>query len=116
MENNLSGYQLFIQTLIPILVVVLLIILIVLFIKLVYLITRLIVFVDKADDTVVSLNKSIEKLQSPLDVGVKISNTIEKTHDGIINTIDRTKNDLVDSIDQLKEKLQVLKNQRKGSE
>lgn len=100
--------QIFNQILIPTLIAVLLIALIIFVFKLANLLTRLGLVIDKTDDTVVSLNKSIEKLQSPLDTAVKLSNAVSGAHDGVVKAIDKTKDDLVIGIDHLKAKLQSL--------
>lgn len=114
MEAYTNYSEVFNKILIPTLIVVLLVILIIFLIKLITLITRVTIVVDKTDDTVISINKSIDKIQAPLDTAVKLSNTVSGAHDGIVNMIDKTKEELVVGIDNLKAKLQTLKTEKKG--
>lgn len=77
--------------LIPTLALIVLVLLIVLLSRLIKLINSVGVTLTKTNSTIDLVDKSIEKVQAPLDTVVKVSNTVDKAHDASLEAIANTK-------------------------
>lgn len=71
----------------PILSAIVLVCLIILLIKLIKVLTNVNNTLLKTHTTIDLVDKSIEKVQSPLDTVVKVSGTVDKAHDATISAV-----------------------------
>ncbi|MBQ0035636.1 MAG: hypothetical protein KBT35_01825 [Firmicutes bacterium] len=105
MDAFLNSFHDLSNTLIPILGVIILVIVIILLINIIGLVRSAKKVTDRLPETVGLTNKSIEKVQAPLDTMVKMSATVDKVHDEAIDAAKATKDFIVTNIDVIKEKI-----------
>lgn len=78
------------------------------------------VTMNTADKTVHLVNKSIEKVQAPLDTAVKISHTVDDVHDTTVETVknigDSTKKFVDENLDTAKDYIQNLSKKNEAEE
>lgn len=78
------------------------------------------VTMNTADQTVNLVNKSIEKVQAPLDTAVKISHTVDDVHDTTVETVknigDSTKKFVEENMDTAKDYIQTLAKKKEAEE
>lgn len=89
--------------LLPIVGVIVLVFLAVFLNKLVKLVDGLIKDLEKASETVNLVNKSIEKVQVPLDTACKISHTVDSVHDQSVEACKHVVEYASDNFDNVKE-------------
>lgn len=95
--------------LLPLLGVVALALLIVILSELIKVVKKLNEVVNKAVGTVDLTNKSLEKVQYPLETAVKISATIDKAHDASTKALVDAKDYMVSNASVFKEKAKEAK-------
>lgn len=95
-------------TLLPILRAIVLIVLIILIIKIIIVLKNLDTTLIKSHNTIDLVDKSIEKVQAPLDTAVKVSNTVEKAHDITVDAVVATKDFVVKNAENVKNKVEEL--------
>lgn len=80
--------------------------------KLIKVVSKIDITLTKADETVFLVNRSIEKIQPPLDAVVKVSNGVAKVYDKSSQFVKDAKVYAVKNIDVLKENLNKVKIKR----
>lgn len=87
MNEFISAAEKLSQELLPILGVAVLICLMILLISLIKSIKKLNGTLDKGDHTIDLIDQTIEKAQAPLNVVEKVSKTVESVHDGAVEAV-----------------------------
>lgn len=105
MDAFLNSFHDLSNTLIPILGAIILVVVIILLINVIGLVRSAKKVTDRLPETVGLTNKSIEKVQAPLDTMVKMSATVDKVHDEAVDAAKATKDFIVTNIDVIKEKI-----------
>ena len=103
-------------TLLPIIGAACLVCLIILLIKLIGVLKTVDATLIKSHNTIDLVDKSIEKVQAPLDTAVKVSHTVDKAHDATLEAVDKTKDFVVKNADVVKEKVNDFINGKKEEE
>ena len=89
----------------PILGAACLVCLIILLIKIIKVISSVDETLLKTHVTIDLVDQSIEKVQSPLDTVVKVSDTLDRAHDATLNAVAEAKDFVVKNADDIKEKV-----------
>lgn len=115
MDEFLNSFANLCSMIMPMLVAAVLVCLIILLIRLIKLLKSVQDSTDKLPNTIGLVDESLEKVQAPLDTVVKVSNTVEKVHDGTVELVDKTKEYIVTNFDTIKDKVSSLskKNEEK---
>ncbi len=103
MDQFINAAYLLAIELLPIIGVVVLIMVIVLIVKTIKLTQKTIDTLDRSHTTLDLVDKSIEKVQVPLDSAVKISHTVDDVHDATVKAVS-------DSAAYLKRNKEAIKN------
>lgn len=106
-----ASYDLCTQ-LLPILGAIVLVFLIVLITKVISLVKNYELTLKNANGTIGSIDKSLEKIQKPLDVAVKISGSVDKAHDATLEAIDSAKEYIAKGTETVKAKVQERLNSK----
>ena len=96
----------------PILGAVCLICLIILLIKLIKMVSNVDVTLLKTHGTIDLVDKSIEKVQTPLDTVAKISLTVDKAHDATIVAAKEAKDFISKNVVEIKDKVTEIINEK----
>ena len=110
MDDLLLALQNVSEQLLPILGAVALIFLCILLKKLGELIDSITATVKGLDPTLRLVDKSIEKVQAPLDTAVKFSHTLDRVHDKTEETIGKVADFASENLDSIKEMVQEKTN------
>lgn len=103
MDDLLLALQNVSQQLLPILGAVALVFVCILLKKIVDLVESITATVKGLDPTLRLVDKSIEKVQAPLDTAVKYSHTLDRVHDKTAETFGKAVDFASENIDNLKE-------------
>ncbi len=93
------------KDLLPILGAVCLVCLIILLIKLIRVLSSVDVTLSKTHTTIDLVDRSIEKVQAPLDTVVKVSGTVDRAHDATVSAVKDAKDFVVKNAGEIKEKV-----------
>jgi uncharacterized protein YoxC len=93
------------KDLLPILGAVCLVCLIILLIKLIRVLSSVDVTLSKTHTTIDLVDRSIEKVQAPLDTVVKVSGTVDRAHDATVSAVKDAKDFVVRNAGEIKEKV-----------
>ncbi len=94
--------------LIPILTATCLVCVIILLIKIIKAVSSLDTTLLKTHETIDLVDRSIEKVQSPLDTAVKVSDTVDKAHDATVDAVVAAKDFLSRNAGDIKEKISTI--------
>lgn len=96
----------------PILGAICLICLIILLIKLIKMVSNIDITLLKTHGTIDLVDKSIEKVQTPLDTVAKISNTVDKAHDATLQAASQAKDFISKNVLEIKEKVNEINTEK----
>lgn len=102
--------------LMPILGAICLVCLIILLIKLIRVMSSVDSTLLKTHETIDLVDKSIEKVQSPLDTAVKLSGTVDKAHDATLVAVKDAKEFVVKNAADIKDKFIEIVNESSKEE
>lgn len=105
MNNALETIREISQSILPLIGVIVLILTIVLVIKLIRILKNLNSVLLKTNSTVDLVDKSIEKVQAPLDSAVKLSHSVDVAHDATIKGLEEAKEFIVKGTDIIKDRI-----------
>ena len=93
------------RDLIPILGAACLVCVIILLIKLIKVLSSVVLTLVKIPTTIDLVDRSIEKVQAPLDTVAKVSETVDKAHDATLVAVKDAKEFVVKNADDIKERV-----------
>ena len=93
------------EDLIPILGAICLVCVIILLIRLIKLLSSVDSTLLKTHTTIDLVDRSIEKVQAPLDTAVKVSGTVDKAHDATVSAVKDAKDFVVHNAGDIKERV-----------
>ena len=99
----------------PILGAICLVCVIILLIKLIKVMSSVDATLLKTHGTIDLVDKSIEKVQAPLDTAVKVSGTVDKAHDATIEAAKQASEFVKKNAGEIKEKVMSYINEKKDS-
>ena len=105
MDAFLLSFHDLCNTLMPILGAAVLVCLIILLIKLIKMIEDADAALLKSHETIDLVDRSIEKVQVPLDTAVKVSESVDKAHDATIEAVGTAKDFVVKNATEIKGKV-----------
>ena len=109
-----AAYALAIQ-LLPIIGVAVLIVLIVALNKVIKLLNTTMVTLGRSHKTLDLLDKSLEKVQAPLDSAVKVAKTVDEAHEATVKAVKNSAAYLRKNRDEIKNKIDQLLKKNQGS-
>lgn len=104
MDAFILAFRNLCNDLMPILGAICLVCLIILLIKLIKVMSSVDSTLLKTHETIDLVDKSIEKVQSPLDTAVKLSGTVDKAHDATLVAVKDAKDFVVNHAGDIKDK------------
>lgn len=104
MDSFILAFRNLCNDLMPILGAICLVCLIILLIKLIKVMSSVDSTLLKTHETIDLVDKSIEKVQSPLDTAVKLSGTVDKAHDATLVAVKDAKDFVVNHAGDIKDK------------
>ena len=104
MDAFILAFRNLCNDLMPILGAICLVCLIILLIKLIKVMASVDSTLLKTHETIDLVDKSIEKVQSPLDTAVKLSGTVDKAHDATLVAVKDAKDFVVNHAGDIKDK------------
>ncbi len=110
-----AAYILSIQ-LLPIIGVAVMIILIVVLAKIIKLIDKTVSTLDRSHGTLDLIDKSLEKVQVPLDSAVKVSKTVDEVHDATVKAVKDSAAYLRKNRDEIRQKVDRLLKKDRGTD
>ncbi len=113
MDQFITSAYLLAVELLPIIGVAVLVVLIVLLIKLIKLTDKTSETLDRSHGTLDLIDKSIEKVQVPLDSAVKLSKTVDEVHEATVKAVKDSAVYLKKNKEEIKEKIDGLLNKNK---
>ena len=105
MDAFILAFRNLCNDLMPILGAVCLVCLIVLLIKLIKMIESVDLTVLKTHGTIELVDRSIEKVQAPLDTVAKVSTTVDKAHDATVTAVKEVTEYITKNDDEIKDKV-----------
>ncbi len=105
MDAFILAFRNLCSDLLPILGAICLVCLIILLIKLIKVLSSVDETLLKTHVTIDLVDRSIEKVQAPLDTAVKVSSTVDKAHDAAINAVKEASDFIVSNAGEIKEKV-----------
>lgn len=116
MDAFILAFRNLCNDLMPILGAICLVCLIILLIKLIRVMSSVDSTLLKTHETIDLVDRSIEKVQSPLDTAVKISGTVDKAHDATVAAAKDAKEFVAKNAGEIKERVISIINDSKNSE
>ena len=108
MDAFITSFHDLCNQLMPIFGAAVLVALLVLLIKIIKLVDDADVTLYKSHGTIDLVDKSIEKMQTPLDTVVKVSETVDKAHDATVAAVADAKEFVVKNVGEIKEKVSEI--------
>ena len=108
MDAFILAFRNLCNELMPILGAACLVCLIVLLIKLIKVIESIDVTVLKTHGTIELVDRSIEKVQAPLDTVAKVSTTVDKAHDATVSAVKDATEYITKNADEIKDKVMTF--------
>ena len=116
MDSFIVAFRNLCNEIMPILGATCLVCLIILLIKLIKVMSNIDLTLLKTHGTIELVDRSIEKVQAPLDTVVKVSGTVDKAHDATIEAAKEAKDFIVKNAGDIKERVSTYINDLKKEE
>lgn len=97
------------KVLLPILGAVVLVCLIILLIKIIKLVEKGTTSLTDVANLVNDVDKTVEKIQAPVDTVVKVAKTVDGVHDAGVKAVNDAKDFVVENVDVIKNKIKTFK-------